>query len=110
MGAGISSGGQILLYLCKHYVIPHTMYGGHAQVCKNYSAKIQMFMYVLKMPRACIYTSEDLHWRVVWLHFVRGLSYINVAQTPFKVCAEVPGSLSCHWKNGPMGPKEPEGT
>ena len=36
--------------------------------------------------------------------------YIDVVQTPFEVCAEVPGSLSCHWKNEPTGPKEPEGT
>ena len=60
MGAGISNGGQNLLYLCKQYVIAHTTYSGHAQVCKNYSAKFKCSCLFEKMPRT--YTSEDLRY------------------------------------------------
>ena len=33
-----------------------------------------------EMPKSY---SEDLHWRAVWLHLVRGLSYTDVAHTLF---------------------------
>ena len=44
------------------------------------SAKFKCSSLFEKMPRAY---SEDLRWRAVWLHLVRGLSYIDVAQTLF---------------------------
>ena len=76
-------GGQTLPCTCvntMYSIVHHVTYSGHAQVCKivrKFKFLSQLFV---KMPKAY---SEDLRWRAVWLHLVRGLSYTDVAQTLF---------------------------
>ena len=77
-------------------------YSGHAQVCKI-ACKIQIFESAVfaKMPKAY---AEDLRWRAVWLHLVRGLSYADVAQTLFMCEKSVQRYLALFHATGGVDP------
>ena len=78
------------------------MYSGHAQVCKiarKFKFLSQLFA---KMPKAY---SEDLRWRAVWLHLVRGLSYTDVAQTLFMCEKSVQRYLALFHATGGVDPQ-----
>ena len=53
------------------------------------------------MPKAY---SEDLRWRAVWLHLVRGLSYTDVAQTLFMCEKSVQRYLALFHATGGVDP------